>query len=203
MNIEELIQEGVGVEEVDAVKALIKPVNRYLYENSPQSGSKVEQDYLNSPDRLYNDKLPTIACDREQPQHRMMCMMKARGMSNREIAQSMGKSDAWVSQVLRAPWARQRIIEIQREIGMPAIAALFEGEVKDCIETMIEIRDNAKAALSTRLAASNSLLDRALGKPTQHIEQKVTEVADPEAEIQQLRRELVHATGRDPLAERN
>jgi hypothetical protein len=147
-------------------------------------------------DDFFNAKDPNIAIKHESPLHRMMCYLKAQGLSNREIAVRTGKSETWVSQVLRQPWARDRVKEEMKAAGQDAIQTVITAAAMDSVYKLIEIRDNEKAKPSEQLAAANSLLDRFMGKPTQKIESEnkttiqTTDVAELQAELATAEAEL-------------
>lgn len=147
----------------------VKKVNGQLYENSQLNGSSVEEAYDEDISALFNDKKPNLAVIHEKPEHRVMIHMKVAGWSNREIAHATGYTDAWVSQILRQPWARDQIIrEIDRS-GRDGVEAIIEASVKDSVWKVIELRDSAPKP-EIQLAAARDLIDRALGKPTQKVE---------------------------------
>lgn len=121
-------------------------------------------------DVLFNVQQPNLAILHEKPEHRMAIFLKASGKSNREIAQRLGYSEPWVSQVLRQPWAQKRLVEELRLAGRDEIAGILAGAAADSVFKLIEVRDAANAKGSDVIAASNSLLDRFFGKPTQRVE---------------------------------
>lgn len=162
MPIGRLGQDNPGVDER-------RIANTQLYENSSMSCSKIEQDSQEGENALFNSKLPNVAIKGEKIHHRMMCMLKLRGMSNREIAKHMDSSDAWVSNVLRQPWAVEFMTgELARE-GRDTLHELLASSAIDSVYTLIDMRDNKDAKPAERIQASNSLLNRYLGNPTQPI----------------------------------
>lgn len=181
--------EGTG--DVGAVTTAPR-VNRQLYSNSPLSGSDVEQDYENNPDALFNSKEPNLAVKHEKPEHRIVLFLKAQGLSNREISERTGYTQPWISQLLRQPWARERLIKEISSQGRDAVSEVIKAAAEDSVWTLIDVRDTAPRP-SDKLAAANSLLDRFLGKPTQKVEQTLKELpADPAAlqkELELLRQE--------------
>jgi hypothetical protein len=178
------------------------PVNTQIYANSPMSGSSAEQDYRDSGDALFGDKLPNAAIHREQPQHRIVIMLKAQGKSNREIAQLTGHAEQWISQILRQPWARTRLLAEINEAGRDGVYELLRGEVTNSIFKVIEVRDSEVSEPNVKLAAANSLLDRFLGKPTQRVESinqhthaAATDPAKLDEELRQAEAEVARLTG--------
>lgn len=169
-------------------------LNTQLYENSPLSCSIIERDYKASPDRLFNDRDPNFAILSEKPEHRLLIFLKSQGLSNTEIAQRTGYQLAWVGQVLRQPWARERIVQELSEAGRDAVAEAIRSSALDSVHKLIDLRDTAPPAVAK--SACDSLLDRFLGKPIQHVEQKIEQrtgklqdVAAIDAEIARLQTE--------------
>lgn len=163
-------------------------VNRQLWENSQLNGSSAHEDYHEADDRFYNSKDPNLAILHENPRHRLVVMLKAQGHSNRKIAGTVGLSESWVSQILRQPWARQLLVRELREAGRDAIQDLLAGAAEDSVLTLIALRDTATEE-SVRRGASNDLLDRFLGKPTQRVEQNAKVTVTSET-VEQLDAEL-------------
>lgn len=120
--------------------------------------------------QLHNDRDPNLVIKSEKPEHRIIIFLKAQGLSNVEIAERTGNSGPWIGQVLRQPWARQRLLEELDSLGRDAARELLAGQCVDSILTAVDLRDNPKTPPGVRLAAANSLLDRHLGKPVQHVE---------------------------------
>jgi transcriptional regulator with XRE-family HTH domain len=139
---------------------------------------------------------PNFAIIHEKPEHRLIVYLKARGMSNREVAERVGYSEAWISQICRQPWFRIRIVQELREAGMDKVAKLLEGAAVDSIYTLLEIRDDGAAPKAVRRACADSLLDRWLGKPTVHVAHdndripSSPEIAAVDTELQQIEQQL-------------
>ena len=188
----------------DLVRTAVLP-NPQLYENSPLSGSNIEQDYEENPNRLYSDLKPNLRILHEKPEHRVLIFLKAQGLSNTEIAKRTGYDIAWVGQVLRQPWARQRLVDEIQAAGGDAIHTIIKAAGVDSVWRLIDERDNAKARPAERIAAANSLLDRFLGKPTQHIESKsditthnTSTLSEIEKRLTELAAEETRLTGNKP-----
>lgn len=146
--------------------------NPQAYQHSGLAGSSVEEDYEGRKDRLFNDRGPNLAIMHEKPEHRIAVLYKAQGKTNREIAKVLGWTEAWTSQVLRQPWAREALLEeIRRNNGGEEVSAILRGEAVNTVFTLIDLRDTADDE-GVRLRASQDLLDRHLGKATQRVETK-------------------------------
>lgn len=127
-------------------------------------------EYAADPKRLHGDKNPNFIIKGEKPEHRLLVFLRASGKTRRECAELLNWSYNWVCQVERQPWFRQKFIEVVEEQGKDVVQSFLQGEVLTSIETLVEIRDDESQKGQTRVSAANSILDRALGKPTQHVE---------------------------------
>jgi hypothetical protein len=163
-------------------------------------GSSDEPD-LPSPKPLHNALPPNVTIKRENPTHRLICFLKAQGKSNREIAKRTEKTEPWISQVVRQPWARELILEEITGSGKAALDVIFESEATNSAFTLIEIRDDVGMKGATRAAAANSLLDRFLGKPVTknlNLHGKLTaedELNNIDKELQELEEEEARLRG--------
>ena len=185
------------------VDAAAKPLGTYTYANL-ESGSQEEQDYAANGNRLHNDNKPYQGYKKEKPEHRLMILLKAQGKANKEIAELTGYTPQTVSEVLRQPWARQRLLDEINIAGRDQIYELLRGEVANSLMKVVEIRDTATAdEKAVALAASNSIIDRFLGKPTQRVEsfeggKRNTDQLDPakiDAELARVEGEVARLTG--------
>lgn len=153
------------------------------------------EQYFESPDRLHGAGVPSQTIVREKPIHRMMVLLSAKGLSNKEIAEHVDMTPTQVSLVLRQPWAQARLVQILKETSMDEIRHFHKTEVVPSLHVLREIRDSAPKH-SDRLAASKEILDRALGKATIHVEAKNTntnlpaDMARLDAEIASLRKQV-------------
>jgi hypothetical protein len=175
-----------------------KKVNPQLFENNSLSQSTEGTDYYKSENGLFGDRPPNLAIKHERPEHRLIVYLKATGMTNQEIATKTGYGYQWICQLVRQPWFRENFIRECEASGRDAISSFLEGEMIPSLETLVEIRDNVYAKEASRVAASNSLLDRFLGKPTQKVETESTSkglddarktVDELEAQVNELRKQ--------------
>lgn len=147
---------------------------------------------------LHGDTRPNIQIANEKPEHRIMVYLKAQGYTNREIAKATGYTEPWVSQVTRQPWFKERLATEIREAGLDPIKQFLSSEALPSLTVLANIRDNEQVSAAARVAATNALLDRAFGKPTQHIQSETTvnvknakdTVERLEAELQQVEEQL-------------
>lgn len=162
-------------------------VNKQLFSERPSGDGS----YYAQPDRLSNDKPPNLTILHERPEHRIMVYLKAQGLSNKEIADRCGYGYQWVCQIVRQPWFRQAFLEETKSAGRDAVETFLKGETMNSIVTLVEIRDDTEAKEATRVAAANAILDRALGRPTQHIKtEHMPSNTDAQQEMEKLEQEL-------------
>ena len=173
---------------------LMKSAEEYIKEATEVSGAaegtvRCAVDYAADPERLANDRPPTVSLQKEAPVHALMVYMQAAGKSNKEIAESTGYSTVAVGNILRQPWARQRFLRITQKSGLSAVETFLNTQVLPSIEALVEVRENGNG--TQKVAAANAILDRALGKPTQYIKsENVKTVDDASKEREQLEMEL-------------
>lgn len=154
--------------------------------------------YFDDPDRLQGDRVPETTIMTERPVHRMMIYLNAQGASPKEIANQTGYSYASVTQLLRQPWARQRLLQILKETGQDAVKHFLTNEISPSLEVLRAVRDDGTEKGATRVIAADKILDRALGKATVHVESNSTilsgkipdEVARIDAELKSVRGQL-------------
>lgn len=156
--------------------------------------------YFENPDALAGDSIGEVTIQKERPIHRMMIWMHAQGGKISDIATHTGYSPQMVRTILRQPWARQRLLQILKETGLDAVKHFLTHEVAPSLEVLREIRDGEiPGKASDRAGAANSILDRALGKATVHIESSGT-IKNVPADLQRLEADI--AATRQQLAER-
>lgn len=140
---------------------------------APESVSAVES--AARAERLAPDAMQTAtgftALQSEKPEHVLMCYMLAGGKTRKEIAEAVGYNYQTVCNVIRQPFFRQRYLRIAKEAGMEATEAFLKGETMSSLEVLVEVRDTSEKG-AERIAAANSILDRALGKAVVKVETK-------------------------------
>jgi hypothetical protein len=166
-----------------------KPRNPQLFKDNPVFQSADDLAYYATEDRLHNDTQPNLGIIHEKPEHRALVYMKAQGLSNRECCERTGYSDAWMSQICRQPWFRTALIRELKNAGVDAVRKCIQAAALDSVFTLIDLRDDVKAPASVRSRNADSLLDRYLGKATQHLEHS-TPTAPNTEEMHDLDRQI-------------
>lgn len=118
---------------------------------------------------LIGDLDPVRYAKRETPVHRTMVNMAAAGYTNREIAAFTGYNKTTVATAIKQPHAREYLINEAKKTVQDELRTLLESQALPSIQKLVQVRDNEKSKGSDVIAASNSILDRFLGKPTQPI----------------------------------
>src|SRR6516162_9854530 len=106
---------------------------------SGRGGDKyIRQNGENSkmPDALFGDLDPITSIPIEKPEHRLMADMKVQGYNNREIAAFTGYTDHHVSDVLRQPHIRERILNGIKKNTQEEIKRFLEAEVLPSLEVI-------------------------------------------------------------------
>lgn len=109
----------------------------------------------------------------EKPWHRLAIMLAAQGCTVTEIAGKLERSIAWVSLLLRQPWARERLTNEINSQGRDELETLIKGASAEAFRQIKSLSEVAESE-AVRLAAAREILDRHLGKPVQKVEQKNT-----------------------------
>jgi hypothetical protein len=122
--------------------------------------------YLANPDALHADRLAVITVQSEQPWHRLLLYFKSQGLSNAECAKRLDVTPVQVSTVSRQEWFRQRLVDLLKQEGLPAVQELIRGAAAESVLRLIELRDTAKSE-ALQADCAMDLLNRYLGKAPQ------------------------------------
>jgi hypothetical protein len=120
-------------------------------------------------DDFFGAKDPQMAIQQEKPEHRQVVLLKANGLANHQIARVTGFSKAYVSVILRQPWARSLLAESMAQATEDAFQNILASEVMPSLLVLAELRDDENAPHSVRANCADKILDRALGKPAQTV----------------------------------
>jgi phage terminase small subunit len=141
---------------------------------------------------LHNDSDSVREIQQEKAIHRRFVDLQLQGYTPTEIAKQTGYSMQWVSQVLKQPFARQHFINESKKTVQEEMKDFLESEVLPSLQALKSVRDDPEARKADKIVASNSLLDRFLGKPVQPIAADAkppSEMSDEQLR-QQIEREL-------------
>lgn len=117
-------------------------------------------------DAFHNAIEPNYEVVKEKPWHRVAVFMYAQGKTFDEIGRSLGKTPVTVAQVLKQPWAQERLIRETTDAGRDIIEEIYKVHGP---ATLLEVLDLGKSARSesVKLSAKQYFLNRWLGMPNQ------------------------------------
>ena len=156
------------------------------------SKDETEPDFVSAVGSAFEGaRAPMWELKHEQPWHRMAAFAFGLGASAKDVARRLGKSEPAVQNLLRQPWFQNKVTAIMAEYGAKDIAIMFKAEQFNSLMTLVEIRDDEKAPKASRVVCARDILDRALGKPIQRVENlNSAESADPVGEVERLQQEV-------------
>lgn len=141
-------------------------------------------------DKFMGVKDPMWDLNKEQPWHRMAAWAFAQGISIKQVAHRLNRSEPAVQNLMRQKWFQAEVTTIMAECGGD-VMAILRGETFDSVNTLRDLRDNPKVPAAVRATCARDILDRALGKPVQRVETaSVVSSDDPVAEVERLEQEV-------------
>lgn len=145
-------------------------------EDKPDSCSTVERERvgvaepLRADQPLWNDQEPSKYLKREKPEHRAIAMLKAAGLSNREICEQTGYSYPQLTIILHQPWARELIVQELKKAGRQGVETLLQSIAPDAVMKLEEVMNSDDATPDTQRKAAKDVIELAYGRATQKLE---------------------------------
>lgn len=124
---------------------------------------------------------------------RAICQMSAFNLSPQRIANNCGMPTERVKRVLMAPSVQREISRLQTELYSVDTAKMFKRMVPEAANTVFGLMGHGDKD-SVRVEAAKVILDRALGKPTQTIEQTTTLIKEVFSQLNGLKSDKAQAT---------
>lgn len=115
-------------------------------------------------------RTPTALKAKVNHRAKLICYLKAIGFKNKDIASSLSCPINEVYRVIKSESAVAEIERIQHEIFVTEPAKMFETILPQAVKIAVNAMMSRKTKTSVRVDAAFKFMDRALGKPTQHIE---------------------------------
>lgn len=175
---------GASVSELDPM------LDTWVTEERELAGVSVLPDPTTTLPQMFEGVRPPSQANpriHEKPWHRAAAYHFAQGMSILDVAKANGVDRKTVQELLHTPWFQRNVTTLMAEGGKDVLDFLKAEGFNSAI-TLVEIRDDAKAAASVRRAAASEILDRAYGKAIQRIESNtVLSSSNPVAEEKRLR----------------
>lgn len=145
--------------------------NQAPYSSSQFSGSSIEDDALHGPDALFGQTTdPQVAIQKETPAHAEMIRLRVMGHTIKQIAYVTGFTPVHVGNVLRQPWAREKINLLCKELNITSAMEIIERAVPSAALKLVELMDDPLSTRETQGKNAKELLDRYLGKPKERVE---------------------------------
>lgn len=113
---------------------------------------------------------PPLELKKENNAHRIMLYLAAGGNNVTEIAGITGYTPQHVSTIVRQDWFQTQLTRLIEESGKPVIDQLLQNEAKNCLTSLLALRDGPTTPPSVKAAVSINILDRVLGKAVQKTE---------------------------------
>jgi hypothetical protein len=150
-------------------------------------------------EKFMGAKEPMWELPKEQPWHRHAAWMFGQGfgVSIKDVAQVLGKSEPAVQNLCRQPWFMKEVNTILQEKGMKDnVLEWMRAEQFNSAKTIVELRDNPKVPAVVRKSCAIEILDRTMGKSVQRVEMaQVAASEDPVAEVERLEQEVNRLKG--------
>jgi DNA-binding transcriptional regulator LsrR (DeoR family) len=142
---------------------------------------------------------PKYLLDKEDPRHRVIILMKAKGATNKDVAEALGICTQTVANTLKQPWAQALLVKMIHKKGEAELEKLMQVYAKDAAHVAYNIMmDEAERGEqgNKKLASMNAiaLLKQALGTKviTESGNQSGRELDE---EIKRLTEDIDSATG--------
>ena len=163
----------------------------------PEPKPKLE-DFSRARAPLHNPAIPRFEAQKEQPWHRTMAWMLAKGFTQKEIAQAVDRNEATVSLAALQSFMKQMVVDIIAEFQLNDESAmnLLRAAQGSAAQTLIALASSANSE-TVKLNANREILDRVLGRPVQFVNtQKLNSgPIDPKVEAENLKREIERLSG--------
>lgn len=117
--------------------------------------------------RLHNPTPPTTILKHEKFEHRMICLLKAQGFSNTEIAEQMGYGVAAIGNILKQPWNEDMVLKLMHKHGEDAVQKTLREEAPAALARLLDMAKSDKVKFELKEKINQSFLDRVYGKANQ------------------------------------
>jgi len=147
-------------------------------------GSKIEPDKQEAekPRGLFNPLKPAYSPQHEKYSHRMVAMLKAACLNDKQVAEIVGLTPAAVGYLKKQPWFEELVLtEIQKRGG--EALDIISAAAAEAAQNLVNIMRTAEN-VETKRKASNDVLDRKFGKPNQPLSmQEIDPATATDAEL--------------------
>jgi hypothetical protein len=110
---------------------------------------------------FYGSRKPAHELKKESPVHLAAAHLAAAGANNRRIAQTLGKTEVWMSNLARQGFFQERVVSILKERNRDALESAFRIQRFSNPVTLVNLADGPT---DTRMVRARDILDRAFKK---------------------------------------
>jgi len=114
---------------------------------------------------------------------RSVVHLAAFGVSVRQIGKSLGIPQTKVKLILKSITVQNEIYRIQEELYERDTKRMFMRMLPEAAAITYKMMKSKKTKDMTKLAAANMIMDRAIGKPTQHVVEEKSELKEVFAKL--------------------
>ena len=132
-------------------------------------------------------------------QDRLMCYMAAFGCSHAEIGAHFGFTEKETARILSKRQNVEEIRRTQEKVFLEKSGKVFQRILPKAVFTAEEIMENKANNPNVRLNAAIHFMDRSLGKPTQHIEEKGSIIRELFNKMDEMRQVKVAPVDRESI----
>ena len=110
--------------------------------------------------------------------HHLIAYLAASGMTMRDIAFRTDLSSVRVQQLLKMPTLKSLVEDERQKLYGDNIEQQIKQEVPEALRVVSDMMTDREAKHGTRLSAAKDLLDRAIGRPIQRVEDVGSSIKD-------------------------
>jgi len=133
---------------------------------------EIEQDLKN-----YKNQDGSVLPEYNQAIIQMICQLAAFAVPPQKIANKIGIPGRNVKLILSAVSIKREVYRLQEDLFKES-KQVFQQMLPDAVDITYKIMRSPKSKEASRIEAAKMIMDRALGKPVQHIEQSTTLLKD-------------------------
>lgn len=131
-----------------------------------QGGKEDVVNVVEEPRPLWQGREPLYTLKAERPEHRIVIMLAATGMGNKEMSEHLAAAGyrqytpQAIAYIRKQPWAVKQILEEIEKAGREPVKMLLQSSCYEAAETLTDLMKEAESEMVKKQAAE-SILDRA------------------------------------------
>ena len=141
--------------------------------------------------------------DQLNARHQLVALMRAIGLTNKQIAEKLGYDENRVSIIAGSPLFKAQVYQLQKDIRestLTEVVTRLQQEAGPTLDVLVQLRDFGMPGDTVRLGAAKELADRipALQKVSRIEEERTIRLVLGGPELQQMRQALEEDNGTPP-----